>query len=81
MKNDANNMAIIAKTFSSFKDFSVWYLNRKGIYNWLLEKCNSVNIPCNKIIQAIYDGYYGELYNDLNELDMFIDDFKKEYEL
>ena len=50
------------------------------MYNWLIDKCNTVNISCSKIIQAIYDGYYGELYTDIKELDNFIDDFKREYE-
>jgi len=79
-KNDAKNIAIIAKTFSDIKDFQKWYPNRKEMYNWLIDKCNTVNISCSKIIQAIYDGYYGELYTDIKELDNFIDDFKREYE-
>ena len=80
-KNDARNMAIIAKTFSDVENFQKWYPNRKEIYDWLLDKCNSVNISCDKIIQAIYDEYYGELYNDKNELEKFIDDFKVGYEI
>lgn len=74
-EQDAENMVLIAKTFSNMSQFKKWHINRKDVYDWLLNKCNSVNIPCNKIIQAIYDGYYGELYNNLNELDIFINDF------
>ena len=79
-KNDAKNIAIIAKTFSDIKDFQKWYSNRKEIYDWLVDKCNIVDISCSKVIQAIYDGHYGELYNDREELNMFINDFKSGYE-
>lgn len=78
---DAGNMVLIAKTFSDINQFKKWYSNRKEIYNWLVDKCNSVNISCSKVIQAIYDGYYGELYNDLKELNIFINDFKIGYEI
>ena len=69
-KNDAKDI----------KDFQKWYLNRKEIYDWLVDKCITVNISCSKVIQAIYDGHYGELYNDREELNMFINDFKSGYE-
>lgn len=80
-EQDAENMVLVAKTFSDMSQFKKWYPNRKEIYNWLLDKCNSKNISCEKLIQAIYDGYYGELYNDLNELDTFINDFKIGFEI
>lgn len=79
-KVDADNMALIARTFSDMDNFLQWYSNRKELYNWLCNKCYMIKIPCEKIIQAIYDGYYGELYNDLKELDQYIDDFKIGYE-
>lgn len=79
-EQDAKNMVLIAKTFSDINDFQEWYPNRKQVYTWLMDKCNSVNISCNKIIQAIYDGYYGKLYNNKKELNAFIDNFTFEYE-
>ena len=80
-KKDARNMSLIAKTFSDMENFKEWYPNRREVYAWLLDKCNSVNISCEKIILAIYDGYYGELYNNIKELNTFIDDFKVGYEI
>ena len=80
-EQDAENMVLIAKTFADISQFKKWYHDRKEIYNCLLEKCNSINISCNKIIQAIYDGYYGELYTNIKELDIFIDNFKRGYEI
>ena len=80
-ETDAENMVLIAKTFSNTNDFLEWYPRRKEIYDWILHKCQSINVSCRKIIQAIYDGYYGELYNDIGELEDFIDDFKIGYEI
>lgn len=79
-ESDAENMVLIAKTFSDMDDFLKWYNNRKEIYNWLCDKCSRIKMPCDKIIQSIYDGFYGEIYNNLIELDQYIDDFKIGYE-
>lgn len=79
-EQDAKNMVLIAKTFSDMSQFKKWYPERKEIYDWLIDKCITVNISCSKVIQAIYDGHYGELYNDREELNMFINDFKSGYE-
>lgn len=79
-KVDADNMALMARTFSDMDNFLQWYNNRKEIYNWLCDKCSRIKMPCDKIIQSIYDGYYGEIYNNLIKLDQYIDDFKTGYE-
>lgn len=80
-RNDMENIILISETFSNVADFYKWYPKRKEIYDWMLHKCRSIDISCRKIIQAIYDEYYGEIYNDIDALEEFIDDFKIGYKI
>lgn len=80
-KDDIENMILISESFYNKNDFCKWYPQRNKIYDWMVYKCKIINIPCKEIIQAIYDGYYGEIYNDISALEEFIDDFKIGYEI
>lgn len=79
-KYDTRNIAIIAKTFRNMSDFLQWYSKKKFIYYQLLHKCNTVGVSSEKIILAIYEGHYEDLYDSIDKLNEFIDDFKSGYE-
>lgn len=76
---DAENIVLIAKTFSDINDFNQWFSNKKENYEQLKLTCKKYEIKTDVVVQSIFDTYYGNLYNDVYELEQFIKDFADTY--
>ena len=76
---DAENIVLIAKTFSDINDLNQWYSNKSENYEQLKQICEENKIETGIIIQSIFDSSYGNLYLDIHELGQFIKDFADVY--
>ena len=76
---DAENIVLIAKTFSDINDFNQWFSNKRESYEHLKLICEKNEIATDIIVQSLFDTCYGNLYNDVYELEQFIKDFATTY--
>ena len=76
---DAENIVLIAKTFSNINDFTQWYSNKKENYEQLKRICEENEIETGIVVKNIFDSYYGNLYLDMYELEQFVKDFASTY--
>lgn len=77
--SDAENVVLIAKTFTDINKFQKWILNKKENYETLKLLCKNSNIETKKVIQGIFDSFLEDLYFDKNELELFVNDFAVSY--
>lgn len=76
---DAENVVLIAKTFSDINNFQQWFSNKKENYEHLKLICKRNEIKADAVIQSIFDAHYENLYIDIHELDQFVKDFADTY--
>lgn len=76
---DAENIVLIAKTFTDVNDFQKWLPNKRESYESLQSICQENKIDVNVIVQSIFDSFLGGLYLNNPELELFIKDFSETY--
>lgn len=76
---DAENIVLIAKSFSDINDFQQWLSKKKENYEHLKLICEKNEIKTDTVVQSIFDSYYGNLYLNMYELEQFIKDFADTY--